>query len=67
MYLYSRYTDNQRAQDALNLTFYHWGLHAWAIYAIVGLTMAFVSHRKGSYLKIYLFVFVHAILSKYIQ
>ena len=45
----SRFTDNQRSQDAMNLTFYHWGLHGWINYVTVGLTMAFVSYRKGEY------------------
>ena len=44
--LCSRYNDNQRAQDAMNLTFYHWGLHAWIVYVIVGLLLAFLCYRK---------------------
>lgn len=35
------------AQEAMKLTFFHWGLHAWAIYAIVGLILAFFSFRHG--------------------
>jgi choline/glycine/proline betaine transport protein len=27
------------------LTFYHWGLHAWAIYIVVGLSLAFFAYR----------------------
>lgn len=42
-----RYSDNQRAQDAINITFFHWGLHAWIVYVIVGLLLAYVSHRNG--------------------
>ena len=41
-----RYSDNQRAQDAMNLTFFHWGLHAWIVYVIVGLLLAFVAFRQ---------------------
>ena len=41
-----RYSDNQRAQDALNITLFHWGLHAWVVYCLVGLSMAFVTYRK---------------------
>lgn len=37
----------QAAQLALPATLYHWGLHAWAIYAIVGLSLAFFSFNKG--------------------
>jgi glycine betaine transporter len=42
------YTDNFRAAEhALFVTNFHWGLHAWAIYAITGLAMAYFSFRKG--------------------
>lgn len=33
------------ARRALNLSFFHWGLHAWAIYVVVGLSLAYVAHR----------------------
>lgn len=33
------------ARQAMTLTFFHWGLHAWAIYAIVALILAFFSFR----------------------
>ena len=42
-----RYSDNQRAQDAINLTLFHWGVHGWIVYAVVGLLLAFVAFRKG--------------------
>ena len=42
-----RYTDNQRSQDAINITFFHWGIHGWIVYALVGLIMAFIAYRKG--------------------
>jgi choline/glycine/proline betaine transport protein len=29
------------------ITFVHWGVHAWAIYAVVGLSLAYFAHRKG--------------------
>lgn len=35
------------ADDALFVTNFHWGLHAWAIYATTGLVMAYFSFRKG--------------------
>ena len=42
------YTDNfQAAEHALFITNFHWGLHAWAIYAVTGLVMAYFSFRKG--------------------
>ena len=37
----------QAAKEALRITFFHWGLHAWAIYAIVALILAFFSYRHG--------------------
>ncbi|KPD03558.1 choline BCCT transporter BetT [Moellerella wisconsensis] len=37
----------QAAKEAMRLTFFHWGLHAWAIYAIVALILAFFSYRHG--------------------
>ena len=33
------------AKEAMRLTFFHWGLHAWAIYAIVALILAFFGYR----------------------
>ena len=35
------------AQEAMRATFFHWGLHAWAIYAIVGLILAYFSFRHN--------------------
>lgn len=35
------------AKMAMNILFFHWGLHAWAIYAIVGLVLAYFSFRHG--------------------
>ncbi len=34
------------AQLALQYSFFHWALHPWAIYAVVGLAMAYVNFRK---------------------
>ncbi|MBP6217532.1 MAG: BCCT family transporter [Oligoflexales bacterium] len=33
------------AKQAMNICFVHWGLNAWAIYAIVGLSLAYFSFR----------------------
>jgi len=39
-------TGNQAAADmALQVTFFHWGLNAWAIYCIVALALCLVSYR----------------------
>ncbi|MDJ0376622.1 BCCT family transporter [Cryobacterium sp. PH31-L1] len=35
------------ASAAMSQTFLHWGFHAWAIYAVVGLSLAYSIHRKG--------------------
>lgn len=35
------------AQAAMANTFFHWGIHPWAIYAIVGLGLAFFSYNRG--------------------
>lgn len=37
----------QIAQSAMNTTFLHWGLSAWAIYVVVGVAIAYMSHRRG--------------------
>jgi len=35
------------AQAAMGVTYFHWGLHPWAIYAIVGLGLAFFAFNRG--------------------
>lgn len=40
------------AQQAMRITFFHWGLHAWAIYALVGLSLAYFSYRHDLPLKV---------------
>ena len=37
----------QAAIRALNLTYFHWGLHPWAIYSLVGMCLAYFSFRRG--------------------
>src|SRR5690625_553796 len=37
----------EAAREAIRITFFHWGLHAWAIYGIVALTLAFFAYRHG--------------------
>jgi len=37
----------EAAREALPLTFFHWGLHAWAIYIVVGLALAYFAFRRG--------------------
>lgn len=40
-------TPDVLAQRAMSTTFLHWGLHAWAIYIVIGLGMAYAVHRRG--------------------
>ncbi|SBS24626.1 Glycine betaine transporter OpuD [Marinomonas spartinae] len=35
------------AKLALGATMFHWGLHPWAIYAVVALSLAFFAYNKG--------------------
>jgi choline/glycine/proline betaine transport protein len=35
-----------RAVDAMRVTFFHWGFHAWAVYVVVGLCLAYFGFRK---------------------
>ncbi|MFO7527279.1 MAG: BCCT family transporter [Marinobacter sp.] len=37
----------EAAVAAMRLTFFHWGLHGWAIFATVALILAYFSYRKG--------------------
>ncbi len=37
----------EAARQAVALTFFHWGLHGWALYVVVGLSLAFFGHRRG--------------------
>ncbi len=37
----------ESARKAMDITFLHWGLHPWAIYSLVGLSLAFFSFNKG--------------------
>ncbi|MBN8508528.1 MAG: choline BCCT transporter BetT [Burkholderiales bacterium] len=37
----------EAARQAMRITFFHWGVHAWAIYAVVALSLAYFSFRHG--------------------
>jgi choline/glycine/proline betaine transport protein len=37
----------ESARQAMILTFFHWGVHAWAIYIVVGLALAYFAFRRG--------------------
>ncbi|MBM7572619.1 glycine betaine uptake BCCT transporter [Aquibacillus albus] len=36
---------DQAIRDALRFTFFHWGIHAWAIYGIVAMVIAYFNFR----------------------
>lgn len=38
--------DSELAHNALVYTYFHWGLHAWGIYALIGLALAFFTFTK---------------------
>ena len=61
MYYYNGYpnlqkpgwtNDDQRAQQALFITIFHWGLHGWAPYITVALCLGLVCFRQGRPLSI---------------
>ncbi|KJY99048.1 BCCT family transporter [Pseudoalteromonas ruthenica] len=37
----------EAAKVAMGATMFHWGLHPWAIYAVVALSLAFFAYNKG--------------------
>ncbi len=39
-------TPEQLAQQALSQTYLHWGIHAWSIYVVIGLALAYAIHRR---------------------
>ncbi|MFW6204109.1 MAG: BCCT family transporter [Actinomycetota bacterium] len=40
-------TPEELAEQAMTQTLLHWGVHAWAIYVVVGLAIAYAVFRKG--------------------
>ncbi len=41
-------TTQEAATAALFITNFHWGIHAWSIYAILGLVIAYFSYRRNT-------------------
>jgi glycine betaine transporter len=37
----------EAAQLAMEYTFFHWGFHPWAMYAVIGLSIGYFAYRKG--------------------
>jgi len=40
-------TENELAQQAISQTYLHWGIHAWSIYVVIGLALAYAIHRRN--------------------
>ncbi len=38
---------SKAAEEAMNFTFIHWGLHAWGIYALLGMALAFFAFNQN--------------------
>lgn len=38
---------DEAIRESMRYTFFHWGIHAWAIYAIVAMALAYFQFRKG--------------------
>ena len=39
--------DARAAREAMAITFLHWGLHGWALYALMAVALGYFSYRKG--------------------
>ncbi|SVD40116.1 uncharacterized protein METZ01_LOCUS392970, partial [marine metagenome] len=37
----------EAAQLAMGITFFHWGLHAWGLYGLMGLALAYFAYNRG--------------------
>jgi glycine betaine transporter len=35
------------AEKSMQYTFFHWGFHPWAMYAVIGLAIGYFAYRKG--------------------
>jgi len=41
------FNDNTRAEHAMMVTWFHWGLHGWIPYVVVGALISILSYRRG--------------------
>jgi len=37
----------EAARQAMQYTYLHWGIHIWAVYALVGLSLAYFTYTRG--------------------
>jgi choline/glycine/proline betaine transport protein len=40
-------SDGRAAAEAMRVTFFHWGIHAWGVYALTALSLGFFHYRRG--------------------
>ncbi|MBB4929247.1 choline/glycine/proline betaine transport protein [Lipingzhangella halophila] len=40
-------SESQAATEAMSLTIFHWGLHPWAIYIVLGMSMGYFCFRRN--------------------
>ncbi|TNM49563.1 BCCT family transporter [Nocardioides albidus] len=38
----------EAARTAMEYSFFHWGLHPWSMYAVIGLAIGYFAYRKGA-------------------
>lgn len=43
--VFNAHSSVERVKNAQLFTFFHWGIHAWAIYGLVGLSLAYFAYR----------------------
>ena len=48
---YGGFTDNDRALHALMVTYFHWGVHGWVPYVVIGALLGLMAHRRGLLLR----------------
>jgi glycine betaine transporter len=39
---------SEAARTAMEYAFFHWGLHPWSMYAVIGLAIGYFAYRKGA-------------------
>ncbi|WP_319370091.1 BCCT family transporter [uncultured Ilyobacter sp.] len=40
-------TGTTSTEEALGVTFYHWGFHPWGVYCLIALSLAFFAYNRG--------------------
>jgi len=42
-----RHSNNQKAQDAINVTLFHWDIHGWISHVVIALLLGILAYRRG--------------------